>query len=196
MLWEKQMRIFRQLVIACVCLVCSRALLEVAHAAGWNPETQLAKLFLASPMLLDVLWIRWLVLALCAIALWLAIEGLIYRDRFRSMFMEAFSRATRTPYVPGTPGLHFIKLKKGWKAEWRAPPRATRQGYVPKRARLFFGQLHEYRDPVAVAFLQSRSNILQDEMEQFCRDREGPPMEEVLASIRRIISDEEARPAK
>ena len=60
-------------------LVVSRALLEVAHAAGWHPENQLANLMLKSPTLVEIKWVRWVLLALGTLFVWAIADYLLYR---------------------------------------------------------------------------------------------------------------------
>ena len=71
----------------------------------------------------------------------------------------------RIPEIPNAPGLTW-RPRKGerWECRWQARSDLVRRGYIPKSARLFCGTMEDYADPVAVAFIQDRAQILQDEM--------------------------------
>lgn len=76
----------------------------------------------------------------------------------------------RIPEIPEAPGLTW-RPRKGdrWECRWQARSDLVKRGYIPKSARLFCGTLEDYADPVAVAFIQDRSRLLQDEMLTWAR---------------------------
>jgi len=73
------------------------------------------------------------------------------------------------PEIPNAPGLTWRPRKNGWECRWQARTDLIKRGYIPKSARLFSGPPEEYTDPVVIAFIQSRSTILQDEMLAWAR---------------------------
>lgn len=75
----------------------------------------------------------------------------------------------RVPEIPNAPGLTWRPRKNGWECRWQARTDLVKRGYIPKSARLFSGPMEDYADPVVVAFIQSRSTILQDEMLAWAR---------------------------
>ena len=60
------LRIFLGFVV----LVASHAMFLAAHAFGWYPDEQLARLIEASPDALHVEWVRWILTAIVAALLW------------------------------------------------------------------------------------------------------------------------------
>jgi hypothetical protein len=62
-----------------VSLICSHAAFMVAHAAGWYPDQQLARLLIASPGLLQIDAVRWALTAVLALLVWAAADYFLYR---------------------------------------------------------------------------------------------------------------------
>lgn len=64
--------IFKVVGLPILGLIISRASLEVAHANGWYPELELARLMMASTDVWHVGWARWGILAVVTAVLWAA----------------------------------------------------------------------------------------------------------------------------
>ncbi|CAN5168518.1 hypothetical protein BH09MYX1_BH09MYX1_67400 [soil metagenome] len=75
--------VLRVLLLPMVSLVTSHAALKIAHAGGWYPEDQLAKLLLASPSFLQIDAVRWTLIALAAISVWAVADYFLYRRNKR-----------------------------------------------------------------------------------------------------------------
>jgi len=110
--------------------------------------------------------------------------------RRRVAKLLAKSRVEAPPAISNAPGLAWKRLKKGWRAEWRAPRDVIRQGFSPAKISLWFGE-KDALSPVAKCFVVERAQHLQQEM----LAHSGPSMDEILSSIRRIISEDEAKSA-
>ena len=76
-------------------IVCSRALLGVAHYNEWYPEQQLARAIIASPTLLQIEWVRWTLLAILTVLLWAVVDYFVYQ-RKHAWLRARFRRRART----------------------------------------------------------------------------------------------------
>src|SRR4051812_20717445 len=73
-----------RVILGFAALVCSHAAFIVAHAAGWFPDQQLAKLLLASPDILQIEAVRWTLTAALSLLLWAAGDYFFYRRHTRA----------------------------------------------------------------------------------------------------------------
>lgn len=77
-------------VIGFASLVCSHAAFLVAHASGWFPDDQLARLLMASPGILQIEVAQWVLTAVLAITFWAVADYFLYRRHSRASKPEAF----------------------------------------------------------------------------------------------------------
>jgi hypothetical protein len=68
-----------RIVLGFVSLVCSHAAFIVAHACGWFPDQQVARLLMTSPEILQIDSVRWVLTALLAIVVWALVDHFMYR---------------------------------------------------------------------------------------------------------------------
>lgn len=71
----------RIVVVPLAGLICSRALLAVAHAFGWYPEQQLARLIMSSPTVLQVEWVQWVLIATATVLFWAVADYFVYQRK-------------------------------------------------------------------------------------------------------------------
>jgi hypothetical protein len=154
---------------ALVALIVSRAAVAIAHLYDCYPEKILA---------------AWVV----------AID-----NRVGNLLGRVFVRLQKSPVIPDTPGLVWIRRKYGWQAIWKPRPDILKRGYPIKQIRL---ALEEKFSPVQKRYISARCIDLQNDMLKFERSappapikrkKEGqePSMEEILRSIRQIIADDD-----
>ena len=177
-----------QIVAAFFALVCSRALLAVAHSFGWFPEQQLAKLVLNSPTIIQTEWLAWTMLTALALIIWLVLDYLVYKREFRHFIEALWSRFQGAPSVDDAPGLRWTKLKRHWKAEWRATPEAIRGGYEPEKIMIWRGPLAETQSADVRGYILHRCKAFQADM---LAKHPEPTIQDILAAIRRIIANDE-----
>jgi hypothetical protein len=60
-------------------LVCSHAAFIVAHANGWFPDEQAARLLMASPDILQIEAVRWVLTAVLTVVVWALVDYFLYR---------------------------------------------------------------------------------------------------------------------
>lgn len=154
---------------ALVALIVSRAALAIAHLYDWYPEKILA---------------AWVVAT---------------NRRFGDLIGRFFVRFQKPPIIPDAPGLVWKRLKDGWLASWKPRPDVLKRGYPIKRIRL---ALAEKFSPVQKRYISDQCIQLQRDMLKFeasappapvkkKRDDQEPSMEEILRSIRQIITDDD-----
>ena len=100
--------IFRVVGLPIVGVIVSHAFLEIAHANGWYPEIQLARLMMASTDVWYVGWARWLIIAVITVILWVAGYWFFF------VRTRPTKRASTTPLLPSpvaTPSL--LRLSVG-----------------------------------------------------------------------------------
>lgn|SRR5215211_2195948 len=110
-----------------------------------------------------------------------------FAQRVRAVYRRC--REGRPPVVKSTPGLvwHFMKNGK-WQAEWHARDKK----YPYKRLRLWQGTIEEL-GPMARKWLSEKCWDLEGDFEAW-QKANTPSIEEIVASIRRIIADGPAAP--
>src|SRR5262245_32007168 len=83
-------------VFMAICvLICSRAVLAVAHALGWYPEIQLANLILAAPTAIQTEVVMWGMLAFLVFVAWLLTDAYAYRRDLRRSWRKIRLRIVR-----------------------------------------------------------------------------------------------------
>jgi hypothetical protein len=75
-------------------LVCSHAAFFVAHASGWFPDQQVARLLMASPGILQIETIRWVLTAVLAVMVWALVDYFLYRRHGKTIAVKASARKT------------------------------------------------------------------------------------------------------
>lgn len=187
-----------KIALALFALVCSRALLAIFHSFGWYPEQQLTELLLASPSFLQRELALWLLLAVSALVMWFAIDYLVYQRDLTHAWRSLRATVEARPHVDYAPGVVFTKLKKHWKAEWRATPEAIKGGFKPRTFQIYRGPRSEFEDPAVKDYIAHRCKAMEGAMnENHSGTRaDEPSMEEVLAAIRRVIAPEDAEVKK
>jgi hypothetical protein len=134
--------------------------------------------------------------------------GRAHRDSqqaLRALVRRVAARFEKPPVVPDAPGLVWKRHKDGWGAIWQARPDYVKAGYRPKYRRL---ALVGKCSPCEKEFIAEICTSLQYNMLKFqkpppptkrkkqkLKQEQEPTMEEILASIRRIIADDDASPA-
>jgi hypothetical protein len=141
----------------------TRIVVALLQAFGWHPEKQFEKY---ARQLVRSARTRYL--------------------RFRRRKTIAIQDRDR-PIVENAPGLVWKRRAHGWDARWNA--RTDIKTFEPRTVRLWSGI-----EPSAVEadYIADTCRRLQDAMLDHCRKqrREEPSMEEILASIRKIIADD------
>lgn len=86
----------RVILLPLVGLICSHALLEVAHAFDWYPEKQLAAILIASPTIFQIEAVKWSLIAVLTALVWASAERFFYRRGLLPR-RRADSKTIRTP---------------------------------------------------------------------------------------------------
>jgi hypothetical protein len=157
-----------------VALIAARTALAVANLYGWYPDKILAARIVAA------------------------------NKRLRATIRRLTASFEKPPVVPDAPGLVWKRHRDGWGAIWKARPDYVKAGYRPKFRRV---ALVRECSPCEKEFIADICTSLQYDMLRF--EKPFPPkpkkpskqkmtpeqqagMEEILASIRRIIADDDA----
>jgi hypothetical protein len=159
-----------------VALIAARTALTVAHLYGWYPEKILAARLVA------------------------------INKRRRIVVRRLTARFESPPIVPDAPGLVWKRRKDGWLAIWKARPEIVKDGFAIKQRRLLV--VEKKCTAAEMKFIADMCTNSQFEMLNFERSArykpkepmkqkkdQEPTIEDILASIRRIIASEPNSPS-
>lgn len=149
-------------------LILSRAVLALAHYHGWFPEKQIK-------------------------------QGIL---SLKKRVARLYRRRPRPPHVADAPGLVWLKHRNQWVAVWRARPDYVKAGVQPKERRLL-----RVDNPISLAeaefisdtCVRHQADIVNYKVDKRASANEPsrePSIEEILASVRRIIADDAPQPAR
>jgi hypothetical protein len=110
------------------------------------------------------------------------------KARVRKIAWRLVANCQGPPCVKDAPGLVWRRRKEGWMAIWQARPDFVRKGYRPRDFRI---ALAEEFTPTMKEFISDQCVRLQSQMlEHRLKYEHVPSMQELLASIRRIIAED------
>lgn len=118
---------FQRVLYSVLVFICTRTVLALARAFGWDPRGQASYVAKATKAI-----VRKCLLYFAAKRqqLRISLARLYYRSRRR------FERPASPPEVANAPGLTWQRRHYGWFAVWRAPAEMVERGYRPAMQRL------------------------------------------------------------